>query len=148
MAGERIQITSIFQTLRPCLRCGAEFYPPKRADRLILDYCSPSCEKGAGLRPMRREPTPIRQRRTDTRPRRLRQSRTDIVRSGFAMRLIEHRLRMGMSQRALAIRLGIHYNLVNFWETDRHDPSVRNLQKLADLFGVSMDMLWRGKREA
>lgn len=148
-----IKIVSIFQTLRPCLKCGTEFYPPKRPDRLILDYCSPTCEKAAGLRPMKRcysAPAPIA-RRTG-RPDRSYgpQPRPDIPRTALAAQMIRHRVAARITQRGVGLAIGVAQSTVANWESDHASPSPQHLAAMADLFTrtsgqrVTMDDLWRG----
>lgn len=45
----------------------------------------------------------------------------------------------GMTQYALAIRLGIHPSSICAWERGDANPSVENLLKLADIFHCSTD---------
>lgn len=148
-----VTITSVFKTLRPCLSCGVEFLPPKRPDRLVLDYCSAACERRAGLRPMRRtyaDPAPSTRAargRTVGKPVRLTRRVVPIVRSAFADRLIEHRMRLELTQPAVARRIGVSAHAVARWECDEVSPGVRALAALADLFGVSMDALWTGRQD-
>jgi DNA-binding XRE family transcriptional regulator len=152
----RITITSIFQTLRPCLRCNTEFYPPKRPDRLILDYCSSQCEREAGLRAMKRgyedrpRPRTVQRTRAGAPDRSYGpQIRPGIVRSTFARNTIHHRMLARLTQADLALRIGVSKRAVETWETDRANPSPQHLAAMADLFSqtsgqrVTMDDLWR-----
>lgn len=56
-------------------------------------------------------------------------------------RIRELRKAMGLSQDALAERLGVSRQAVTKWETDAGIPDVENLMGLANLFGLSMDEL-------
>ena len=53
----------------------------------------------------------------------------------------EGRDRLGMSQEALAERLGVSRQAVSKWETGTADPSTSNLLALAKLFGVPAEEL-------
>ncbi|GHU66549.1 hypothetical protein FACS1894184_04800 [Clostridia bacterium] len=53
----------------------------------------------------------------------------------------QERKRKNISQQAIASRLGITQGAVSEWERDGKRPSVENLLKLADLFGVTLDYL-------
>lgn len=59
----------------------------------------------------------------------------------FAERLLELRKEKGLSQAALAKKLGVSYAVVCYWETDRSEPTAPNLVKIADYFDVSVDFL-------
>lgn len=62
----------------------------------------------------------------------------------FGGRLRRVRRSRGMSQVALAARTGVtSANLSNI-ELGIHLPSLMLLERLADVFGVTMDELWRG----
>jgi DNA-binding XRE family transcriptional regulator len=152
-------IRSIFQTPRPCCQCGRDFLPPKRPDRRIAEYCSYACEKAIGLRAAERfyrkadttaeseaervAPQPrIRvvplERRSDV----LRPARS--VRSHFGENLAALRSAKHLRQRELAALVGVAQNTIALWENDRCDPPSGKLRRLADIFDVSMDDLWRG----
>ena len=47
----------------------------------------------------------------------------------------------GFTQQALADALGVERATVGMWEIGRNVPTVENLCRLADLFGVSTDAL-------
>ena len=53
----------------------------------------------------------------------------------------EGRDRLGMSQEALAERLGVSRQAVSKWESGQSDPSTTNLLALAKLFGVRPEEL-------
>ena len=66
---------------------------------------------------------------------------------GFQKRLRWLRLKFNMTQTELAEKAGTSYSRISDFETGKGFPSVQNLERLADAFGVSMDALWRGKRK-
>ena len=51
------------------------------------------------------------------------------------------RLKMGMSQKEIAITLGVSGPTVSDWENGKKTPSGKNLVSLSNLFGVSTDYL-------
>ena len=53
----------------------------------------------------------------------------------------------GLSQRMLAEELGFTPAYIHFLETGKKKPNVELAIKLADLFGVSLDVLLRDERE-
>lgn len=151
---------SVFQTPRPCLKCGRDFLPPKRTDRRIADHCSYDCERALGLRASERfyrmpgtsavmadappvlEPqprikvVPISRRVFVRRPATTRRSR-------FAANLIELRQAKVWRQSDVAAKIGVSANTVWLWEHDRCDPPAGKLRAIADLFDLDMDSLWR-----
>lgn len=56
-------------------------------------------------------------------------------------RLAELRISHGYSQKEIAIELGVAQSIVSRWETGLNEPSKKNLNKLATLYGVSTDYL-------
>ena len=60
----------------------------------------------------------------------------------------ELRIRQGLSQEALATRLGVSRQAVSKWEKNLSYPDTENLLALAALFGVSGDELAGLKLEA
>lgn len=50
------------------------------------------------------------------------------------------RLKTGESQAAFARRLGIHNQILNRWESGKVLPTCENLERLAEIYGVSS--LW------
>lgn len=56
-------------------------------------------------------------------------------------RIKECRLKKGMSQKFVALSLGVSPPSVWGWENDKNAPTQENLSALADLFGVSVDYL-------
>jgi transcriptional regulator with XRE-family HTH domain len=71
--------------------------------------------------------------------------RRDIERNRFGRALASLRVSQGWTQEEVGNRLGVARNVVARWETDRCDPSARNLARLARLFEVTMDDLWSGR---
>lgn len=56
-------------------------------------------------------------------------------------RLQELRLRHGMSQDALADKLGVSHQAVSKWERDEATPDLDKIIKLSELYGISLDAL-------
>lgn len=56
-------------------------------------------------------------------------------------KLKECRIRAGLSQKEVALSLGIKGPSVSLWESGENFPSVENLIKLADLYHVTVDEL-------
>lgn len=56
--------------------------------------------------------------------------------------IAQNRKRLGLTQDALAQKLGITNQSVSKWESDQSCPDVQLLPVLADLFGVSLDALF------
>ena len=67
--------------------------------------------------------------------------------SGFGKRLRWLRQKVGMTQRELGEKVGTSDAMISYYESGRVVPSAERLEDLADVFGVSMDALWRGKRK-
>lgn len=57
------------------------------------------------------------------------------------MRIKQLREAAGMSQRELGERIGISGPAVAMWESGENRPSLTNLEKLADVLGVSVDAI-------
>lgn len=51
----------------------------------------------------------------------------------------------GMTQTALAEKIGVSQQAVSFWETGERYPRTADLPRIADALGVSIDELVRGK---
>ena len=66
----------------------------------------------------------------------------------FGERLQALRQRAGMSQDALAERLGVSRQAVSRWERDETMPETDKVIALADLFGVTTDYLLRPQPES
>lgn len=67
--------------------------------------------------------------------------------SGFGKRLRWLRRKHGMTQQQLAEAIHTTNAMISYYEAEKFMPSAARLQDLADVFGVSMDALWRGKRK-
>lgn len=61
----------------------------------------------------------------------------------FEEKMVQLRKRQGLSQEALADRIGVSRQAVSRWELGATMPDAPNLVKLADLFGVTTDYLLR-----
>ena len=59
----------------------------------------------------------------------------------IAQRLAERRKQAGLSQEALAARLGVSRQAVSKWEQGRAAPSTANLLALAKLYGACAEEL-------
>lgn len=53
----------------------------------------------------------------------------------------ELRLERGWKQIDLAVKLGVALSTISNWETGSTEPSASQFRKLAELFGVSMDII-------
>jgi len=60
---------------------------------------------------------------------------------GMAEKIRALRCQKGLTQTEIARRLNISKNSVNVWETGACAPSLINLARLAQIFGVSTDYL-------
>lgn len=60
------------------------------------------------------------------------------------LRIKKARETAGLSQKVVAITLGVSAPTVSEWESGKKKPSTENLKELADLFGVSADYLLSG----
>ena len=56
-------------------------------------------------------------------------------------RIAQHRKRLGMTQDALAEKLGVTAQAVSKWENDQSCPDITMLPKLAQIFGTTTDAL-------
>ena len=59
----------------------------------------------------------------------------------FADQLIKYRQKHGLTQQGLAAELEVSVSAIQKWERGQAEPNARTLQRMADLFGVSMDEL-------
>ena len=67
--------------------------------------------------------------------------------SRLGNRIKAARHRAGISQRALAARLGVSAGAVAQWELGSHAPALQKLSKLADALSTSPDeLLWTAAR--
>lgn len=56
-------------------------------------------------------------------------------------RIMANRKRLGLTQDALAEKLGVTAQAVSKWENDQSCPDITTLPKLSDIFGISTDAL-------
>lgn len=63
----------------------------------------------------------------------------------FCTRLRRRRMELGLSGKALALRLGISQPYLSQMEKGSRDPSPDLLNKLADVLQIPIDVLWLGK---
>ncbi|MBR3076528.1 MAG: helix-turn-helix transcriptional regulator [Oscillospiraceae bacterium] len=63
-------------------------------------------------------------------------------------KLLECRRRAGLSQEELGKRLLVSRQTVSLWETDQTMPTVDNLLRLREIFGISMDALLDRENDA
>lgn len=56
-------------------------------------------------------------------------------------RIVQHRKRLGLTQDQLAEKLGVTAQAVSKWENDQSCPDISMLPKLAEIFGITTDML-------
>lgn len=59
----------------------------------------------------------------------------------FGANVRKQREQRGLSQEALAQKLGVHQTFIAHIENGRKNPSFRLAQRVATLFGVSLDAL-------
>ena len=59
----------------------------------------------------------------------------------FALKLKELRENLGLSQRALAIKLGLSQSTIGMWESGQREPNFKTTEELANFFDVSIDYL-------
>ena len=59
----------------------------------------------------------------------------------FAEQMRRLRQERGMTQQGLAEALGVSTSAVQKWERGQSEPNTKTLQRMADLFGVSLDEL-------
>lgn len=57
------------------------------------------------------------------------------------LKLREIRQNVGLSQKQIAIELGVSYPTVSEWESGKKTPTAKNLERLASLLGCSVDYL-------
>lgn len=66
---------------------------------------------------------------------------------GFAQRISTLRKQSGMTQNEMAEKLGVSFQAVSLWERGEATPDVEKLEKIAELYQVSLDWLLKGKQE-
>lgn len=58
---------------------------------------------------------------------------------------IEHlRKQAGLSRKELAERVEVHQTIVGRWESGTAQPRAKSLEKLADVFGISVEQIMAG----
>lgn len=67
--------------------------------------------------------------------------------SDFSQRLAAARKEKRMTQSEVAERLNVSFQAVSLWERGETTPEIEKLTEIADLYGVSVDWLLRGKEE-
>lgn len=68
--------------------------------------------------------------------------RKEIVLKYLPRKIKELREAKGLLQRELAKQLGIEQSTLSGWESGNRSPSAAMLEKLADIFGCSIDNLF------
>lgn len=58
-----------------------------------------------------------------------------MIKSNIGKYIKKYRTESGLSQHDLAARMGISRQTISSWETDRTEPSIQDVQRLADIFG-------------
>ena len=56
-------------------------------------------------------------------------------------RIVQHRKRLGLTQDQLAEKLGVTAQAVSKWENDQSCPDIAMLPRLAEIFGITTDVL-------
>lgn len=64
-----------------------------------------------------------------------------MEKESFGEKLRNLRTDKGLSQIALAKELNVSKSVISLWELDGSDPTLSNLIKISDFFGVSIDFL-------
>ena len=64
-----------------------------------------------------------------------------MEREGFNKRLKDLRLEMGLTQSALAQKIGATQRQISFWESGQIEPNIFWLIKIADFFDIQIDYL-------
>ena len=66
----------------------------------------------------------------------------------FGSILKEYRMKAGLTQQALADRLGVVRNTVLYWESDKKNPSIDTLKEICRVLGIPVSELLRGDMSA
>ncbi len=69
------------------------------------------------------------------------------MKNQFASRLRLLRCQKGLTQQQVAKTLSLTVQAVSKWETGKNLPDIALLPEIADLYGVSIDELFREKAE-
>jgi transcriptional regulator with XRE-family HTH domain len=60
--------------------------------------------------------------------------------------LKELREKAGLSQVELAEKAGTSQRAISFWEQNKREPALSNIQKLCDALGVTCDVFFEAKK--
>jgi transcriptional regulator with XRE-family HTH domain len=64
--------------------------------------------------------------------------------SPLAVRIRSNRVRLGLRQDELALKIQVAQSSLSCWETGKREPGLREAEALAKLFGLSIDALLHG----
>ncbi|MDE7214507.1 MAG: helix-turn-helix domain-containing protein [Clostridia bacterium] len=64
-----------------------------------------------------------------------------VMQESFGEKLKELRQEKNIGQIQLAKELGVGKSVISLWELNRCEPTLSNLVKIAEFFGVSIDYL-------
>ena len=59
----------------------------------------------------------------------------------FKENLLFYRKQVHMTQKELALKLGVSLNNVGHWEKGRTEPNIETLIKISEIFDISLDEL-------
>ncbi len=59
----------------------------------------------------------------------------------YGIRIRELRLEHKLTQKELGKLLGVDFRTVSFWETERYEPSLKQLETICKIFEVSADFI-------
>lgn len=153
-------IPSVYETPRTCIRCGVTYIPerPKDPGRrgTFSEFCSKQCtllslqkvhidestaRKAAKADQAEHGLESPRSRKPRTVAPRKRRPASDY--SPLAQNLRRLRARRKLLAEEMGEKLGVSPNTLKNWETDKTDISAKNLARLAQFFGTTMDQLWK-----
>ena len=63
----------------------------------------------------------------------------------LSVNILKFRKKKGLSQADLAKQLGVTFQAVSKWETARSAPDISLLPKMADIFGCTLDEIFKDK---
>jgi transcriptional regulator with XRE-family HTH domain/ribosomal protein L40E len=69
----------------------------------------------------------------------------EIAMTELGQRIFDERKKLGLSQGDLAMKIGVSTKAVSKWETGEAQPTLDNVNHLAEVFGVTTDYLIGGK---
>ena len=61
-----------------------------------------------------------------------------MIKSNIGKYIKYYRKVAGLSQDELAVKLGVRRQTISSWEVDRTEPSILDVQKMADVFGCKV----------